>query len=81
MAPSRGVRIQHVGVRLRKRVSKAGLDARPNPVLRLNGVDEQLKAVRASVDHIQTNLRQIRVHTNMAAMKLLAKKAKIGEIE
>ena len=62
-------------------VSKAGLDARPNPVLRLNGVDEQIKAVRASVDHMQTNLGQIRVHTNMAAMRPLAKKAKVGEID
>ncbi len=30
-------------------VSKAGLDTWPNPVLRLNGLDEQIKAVRASV--------------------------------
>ena len=63
-------------------VSKAGLDARPNPVLRLNGVDEQIKAVRACIDHMQTNLGQIRVHANMAAMKPLAKKkAKIGELD
>ncbi len=62
-------------------VSKAGLDARPNPVLRLNGVDKQIKAVRACVDHMQTNLGQIRVHTNMAAMKPLEKKAKIGELD
>jgi len=57
------------------------LDAQPNPVLRLNGVDEQIKAVRASVDHMQMNLGQIRVHTNMAAMRPLAKKAKVGEID
>ena len=37
-------------------VSKAVLDARPNPVLKLIGLDEQLKVIRASVDHIQTNL-------------------------
>ena len=58
-------------------VSKAVLDARPNPILKLNGVDEQLRVFRASVDHIQTNLSQIRAHTNMAAMKSVGKKAKV----
>jgi hypothetical protein len=35
------------------------------------------------MDHMQTNLSQIRVHANMPAMKLLAKKQKGGlqEIE
>jgi hypothetical protein len=42
-----------------------------------NGVDEQLKVFRASMDHIHTNLSQIRAHTNMAAMKPVGKKAKV----
>jgi hypothetical protein len=58
-------------------VSKAVLDARPNPILMKNGVDEQLKVFRASMDHINTNLSQIRAHTNMAAMKPVGKKAKV----
>jgi hypothetical protein len=33
-------------------VSKAVLDARPNPVLKFIGVDEQLKVFWATVDHI-----------------------------
>jgi hypothetical protein len=33
-------------------VSKAVLDACPNPVLKLNGVDEQLKVFSATVDHM-----------------------------
>jgi predicted nucleic acid-binding Zn-ribbon protein len=61
-------------------VLKAVLDARPNPVLKLNGVDEQLKVFRATVDHIQTNLAQIRAHANMAAMKPVGKKAKGGAV-
>jgi len=61
-------------------VSKAVLDARPNPVLKLNGVDEQLKVFRATVDHIQTNLAQIRAHANMNAMKPVGKKAKGGAV-
>jgi hypothetical protein len=36
-------------------VSKAVLDARLNPVLKLIGLDEPLKVIWASVDHIQTN--------------------------
>ncbi len=56
-------------------ISKAVLDARPNPVLKLIGLDEQLKAIRASVDHIQTNLVQVRAYANMAAMIPLSKKA------
>ncbi len=59
-------------------VSKAILDARPNPILKINGLDEQLKVIRAGMDHVQTNLMQIRAHVNMAAMKPLAKKAKAG---
>ncbi len=62
-------------------VSKAVLEARPNPILRMNGLDEQLKLVRGMINHMQTNLGQIRVHTNMAAMKPLAKKAKVAELE
>ena len=60
-------------------ISKAVLDARPNPVLKLNGVDKQLKVSRATVDHMQTNLAQIHTHANMAAMKPGGKKAKWGE--
>ena len=59
-------------------VSKAVLDARPNPVLKLNVVDKQMKVFRATVDHIQTNLAQIRAHSNMVAMKPVGKKAKGG---
>ena len=60
-------------------VSKAVLDARPNPILKMNGVDEQMKVLRATVDHIQTNLGQIRAHNNMAAMKPVGKRAKVGD--
>jgi hypothetical protein len=62
-------------------ISKAVLDAHPNPVLKMIGLDEQLKAIRASVDHIQTNLAQVRAHGNMAAMKPLGKKAKKDRVE
>ena len=46
-------------------VSKAVLDSRPNPVLRVNMLTEELKVARANIDHIHTNLSQIRAHTNM----------------
>ncbi len=62
-------------------ISKAVLDARPNPVLKMIGLDEQLKAIRASVDLIQTNLVQVQAHGNMAAMNLLGKKAKKDGVE
>ena len=65
-------------------VSKAVLDAWINPVLKLNGVDKQLKVFWATVDHVQTNLVQIRAHANMAAMKPGGKKAKwrgVAEID
>jgi hypothetical protein len=62
-------------------ISKAVLDARPNPVLTLIGLDEQLKVIRASIDHIQTNLAQVRAHGNMAVMKPLAKKARKDGVE
>jgi len=52
------------------------LDAHPNLVLKLIGLDEQLKAIRALADHIQTNLAQVRAHGNMAVMKPLGKKAR-----
>ena len=61
-------------------VSKAVLDACPNPVLKLNGVDKQLKAFWATVDHMQTNLVQICAHASMAAMKPVGKKAKGGGV-
>jgi hypothetical protein len=57
-------------------VSKATLDARPNGILRVNGLDDQFKVIRAGMDHMQTNLSQIRAHANMPAMKPLAKKQK-----
>ncbi len=59
-------------------MSKTVLDARPNPILKVNRLDAQLKVIRAGMDHMQTNLAQIRAHGNMAAMKPLAKKAKAG---
>ena len=57
-------------------VSKAVLDARPNPILKMVGLDEQVKALRASMDHMRTNLVQVWAHGNMVAMKPLRKKAK-----
>ena len=62
-------------------VSKAVLDARPNPVLKLVGLDEQLKVIRATMDHFQTNLGQVRAQANMPAMKPMAKKARIGGVD
>jgi hypothetical protein len=62
-------------------VSKSVLDARPNPVLKINGLDEQLKGIRGTMDHMQTNLGQIRTHTGMPAMKPLAKKTKFAGVE
>ncbi len=53
-------------------MSKAVLDACPNPILKVNGLDAQLKVIRAGMDHMQTNLAQIRAHGNKAAMKSLA---------
>jgi hypothetical protein len=62
-------------------VSKAVLDARPNPVLKLVGLDEQLKVIRATMDHFQTNLGQVRAQANMPAMKPMGKKARIGGVD
>ncbi len=62
-------------------ISKAVLDARPNPVLEMIRLEEQLKAIRVLVDHIQTNLAQVRAHGNMAVMKPLGKKAKKDGVE
>jgi hypothetical protein len=47
----------------------------------LISLDEQLKVIRALVDHIQTNLEQVWAHANMAAMKPLAKKARKDGVE
>jgi hypothetical protein len=62
-------------------VSKAVLDARPNPILKVNGFDEQLRTIKAAMDQIQTNVAQVRAHAGMPAMKPLAKKAKVAEID
>ncbi len=70
-----------LGFVFKNSISKAVLDARPNPVLKLVGLDEQLKSMRATMDHMQTNLGQVRAQANMPAMKLLAKKAWIGGVE
>jgi hypothetical protein len=40
-------------------------------------LDEQLKSIKSVMDHIQTNLVQIRTHAGMPAMN---KKAKVAEI-
>jgi hypothetical protein len=48
-----------LGFVFEKSVSKAILDACPNPVLKVNGLNEQLKVIRAEMDHMQTNLAQI----------------------
>ena len=69
-----------LGFVFENRVSKAVLDGRPNPVLKLNGMDDQLKVLWATVDHVQTNLAQIRAHANMVAMKPVGKKAKGGAV-
>ena len=58
-------------------VSKAVMDARPNPILKFNGLDEQVKSIKSVLDHIQTNLVQIRTNAVMPAM---SKKAKVAEI-
>ena len=70
-----------LGFVFKNSISKAVSDARPNPVLKLIGLDEQLKVIRTSMDHIQTNLAQVRAHGNMTAMKLLAKKARKDGME
>ena len=59
-------------------VSKAVLGARPNPILKLIGLDEQLKVIRASMDHMQTNLGQVWAQANM---KPLTKKARKDGVE
>ena len=61
-------------------VSKVVFDARTNPVLKMIGLDK-LKTIRASVDHIQTHLAQVRAHGNMPAMKPLWKKARKDGVE
>ncbi len=78
VAASQGVWVQHAGFVFKNSVSKAILDAHPNPVLKLNGLEDQLKLIWGTMDHMQTNLFRIRAHGNMVAMKLLAKKAKGG---
>ena len=73
-----------LGFVFKNSVSKVVLDARPNPVLKLNGVDKKLKVFQTQVDHMQTNLAQSCSHTNMTAMKPAGKKAKgegVMEIE
>ena len=62
-------------------VSKAVLDAQPNPILKVIGLNEQLKTIKAGMDEIQTNLAQIRAHAGMPAMKPVAKKAKVAELD
>ena len=62
-------------------ISKAVLDACPNAILKVNGLDEQLKTIKAGMDQIQANLAQIRANAGMPAMKPLAKKAKVAEID
>ena len=69
-----------LGFVFKNSVLKAVLDAHPNPVLKFNGVDEQMKVFQATLDHMQTNLVQIRAHANMAAMKPGGKKAKWGGV-
>ena len=68
-----------LGFVFKSSVSRAVLDARPNQVLRVNGLNKEIKVLSAGVNHMQTNLSQIQVHTNMVAMKLLGKKAKKGD--
>ena len=36
-------------------VSKAVLNARPNEILKFTGLDEQMKVIKAGMDHMQTN--------------------------
>ena len=69
-----------LGFVFKNSVSKAVLDACPNSILKVNGLDEQLKTIKAEMDQIQTNLAQIRTHAGMPAMKPLAKKTKVAEI-
>ena len=69
-----------MGFVFKNSVSKAVLDACPNSILKVNGLDEQLKTIKAEMDQIQTNLAQIRTHAGMPAMKPLAKKTKVTEI-
>ena len=40
-----------------------------------------MKTIKARMDQIQTNLTQIRAHAGMPAMKPLAKKAKVAELD
>ncbi len=62
-------------------VSKAVLDSCPNLIFKANGLDDQLKVICATMDHMQTNLTQIWTHRNTPAMKPLTKKAKTGVAE
>ncbi len=62
-----------LGFVFKNSVSKVVLDARPNPVLKFVGLDEQLKVIRAT--------GQVRAQANMPAMKPLGKKAQIGGME
>jgi hypothetical protein len=62
-------------------VSKVVLDARPNPILKVNGLDEQLRTIKAAMDQIQTNVAQVRAHAGMPATKPFTKKAKVAEID
>ncbi len=67
-----------LGIVFENSVSKAILDTCPNGILKIKGLDKQLKVIQAGKDHMQTNLSQICVHANMLAMKPLAKKQKGG---
>jgi hypothetical protein len=43
-----------LGFVFKNSVSKAVLDARPNPILKVNGFDEQLRTIKAAMDQIHT---------------------------
>ena len=45
-----------LGFAFENSISKAVLDARSNPVLKLIGIDKQFKVIWALIDHIQTKL-------------------------
>jgi hypothetical protein len=49
--------------------------------LKVNGLDEQLRTIKAAMDQIQTNVAQVRAHAGMPATKPFTKKAKVAEID
>jgi hypothetical protein len=65
--------VQHAGFVFENSVLKAILDARPNPMLKLNKLEEQLRSIQGAMDHMQTNLSQISMSVELGSHETACK--------